>query len=135
MMTACRCLQVKGGHSPGEVPRAHQAGQFERIAAVGVDPIAGRFGDERGRDNPADRTFLGQRAIEPIPARASCRDKDELLTLGLQLTDECITVPWAGPNVAAGDDLSGVFFGALGDRKRVFMDLQTDGEWARLLHG
>jgi hypothetical protein len=58
-----------------------------------------------------------------------------MLTFGLQLTNEFINVPLAGPNVAEGDDLSVVFFGDLGDRNRVFMDLQTDVECARLLHG
>jgi len=80
-------------------------------------------------------TFFGQIAIEPIPARASFIDKDELLTFGLQLTDELINVTLAGPNMAEGDDLSVVFFGDIGDRNRVFMNIQTDVECARLLHG
>jgi hypothetical protein len=79
--------------------------------------------------------FFGQRALEPIPARASCIDKDERLTFGLQLTDACLTVTWAGPHVAEGDDRSVGFLGARGDRKRVCRDLQTAGECARRLQG
>jgi hypothetical protein len=58
-----------------------------------------------------------------------------MLPFGLQLPDEFIDVTLAGTNVAEGDDLSVVFFGDIGDRNRVFMDIQTDVECARLLHG
>ena len=51
---------------------------------------------------------------------------------GLQLPDECIDVTLAGTDGAEGDDLSVVFFGDRGDRNRVFMDIQTDVECARL---
>jgi hypothetical protein len=79
--------------------------------------------------------FFCQRAIEPIPARASFIDKEEMRTFGLQLTDACIDITWAGINVAQGDNLGVVCFGDLGSGERLFVDIQTDVECARLVHG
>ena len=61
----------------GEVPRASQAGQFASISAVSFAPIAGLFGDQRGRDDPADLACFCQVAVEPIATRAGCIDKDK----------------------------------------------------------
>ena len=89
----------------GEVPRAHQAGQLDGVTAVGFDPIAGLFGDQRGRDDPADMAFFGQIAIEPVPTGAGFIDKDEMFAFGLQLPDELIDVTLSGTDGAEGDDL------------------------------
>ncbi len=67
----------------GEVPRAHQAGQFDSVPAVGFDPIPGLFGDQGGRHDPADMAFFGQIAVEPVPAGARLIDKDEMFAFGL----------------------------------------------------
>jgi hypothetical protein len=69
----------------GEVPRAHQAGQFDGVSAVGFDPVARLFGNQGGGDDPADIAFFQQVAIEPVAAGARFIDEDELLTLRLQL--------------------------------------------------
>ena len=124
-----------GNIDRGEVPRAHQACQFDRIPAVGFNPIARLFGDQRGSDDPADMAFFGQIAIEPIPARAGFIDKDELRTFGLQLTDKFIDITLAGTNVAEGAHLGVVGCGDIGNGDRLFVDIQTDVECARLVHG
>jgi len=62
----------------GQVPRAHQSGQCDGIATVGVDPIPWFGGDQRGSDHPADMAFVGERAVEPIPTRPRFIDKDQL---------------------------------------------------------
>jgi hypothetical protein len=79
--------------------------------------------------------FFCQRALEPIPARAGFIDKDEMRTFGLQLTDEFIDITLAGTNVAQGDNLGVVCFGDIGNGERLFVDIQTDVECARLVHG
>jgi hypothetical protein len=79
--------------------------------------------------------FFCQRALEPIPARAGFIDKDAMRTFGLQLTDECIDITLAGTNGAQGDNLGVVCFGDIGNGDRLFVDIQTDGECARLVHG
>jgi hypothetical protein len=56
-------------------------------------------------------------------------------TCGRQLTDELIDITLAGTNVAQGDNLGVVCFGDIGTGERLFVDIQTDGEWARLVHG
>ena len=65
----------------------------------------GFWGDEREGDAPADRALFCQRAVELIPARAGCIDKDAVLTCGLELTDELIEVTWAGADMPERDDL------------------------------
>lgn len=79
--------------------------------------------------------FFCQIAIEPIPARAGFIDKDEMRTFGLQLTDEFIDITLAGTNVAQGDNLGVVCCGDIGNGDRRFVDIQTDLECARLVHG
>jgi hypothetical protein len=54
---------------------------------------------------------------------------------GLQLTDELIDITWAGTNGAQGDNLGVVCCGDLGNGERLFVDIQTDVECARLVHG
>jgi hypothetical protein len=129
------CILHLGPGDRGEVPRAPQASAFDRIPAGGCAPLPGLLGEQGGRDAPAALAFFRQRAVAPLPARAGFRDKDAMLTLRLQRPAELIAVPLAGPNGAEGDDLSVGFFGDLGDRHRVFMDIQTDVEGARRGHG
>jgi hypothetical protein len=107
----------------GEVPRAHQAGQFASIAAVGFDPIPGLCGDQRGRHDPADMTFFGQVAVEPVPAGARLRDKDEMLTFRLHLPDALIDVTLTRSDVAKKDGLGAVFLGDVRHGNRLFMDI------------
>ena len=103
--------------------------------AVGVAPIPGLLGEQGRRAAPADLAVLRQIAGEPSPTRAGFLDTDERRTFRVQLTDELSNGTWAGPHGAEGDDRSVVFLGAIGDRKRVFMDIQTDGAWARRRQG
>jgi len=79
--------------------------------------------------------FFGEIAIEPIPAWASFIDKDEMRTFVLQLTEEVIDITLAGTNVAKGDDLGVVVLGDIGNGNGLFVDIQTDVECARLVHG
>jgi hypothetical protein len=114
----------------GEGPRAPQAGEFAGGSAVGFNSLSWFFGDYRGRDDPADLAF--QRAGEPLPARACFIDKDEVLTFGLELTDEGIDVTLAGTDIPERDDLSVVFFGDIGNSNGRFVDSQSDVKRARL---
>jgi hypothetical protein len=56
-------------------------------------------------------------------------------TFGLQLTEECIASTWAGTHVAKGDHCGVVCCGAIGNGDRLVVDIQTDGECARLVQG
>jgi hypothetical protein len=79
--------------------------------------------------------LFGQIAVEPVPAGPSLRDKDELRGFGLQPTDELIDVTLAHPDVPEGDDLGTVIFSSIGNGKRIFVNIKTDVECARLCHG
>ena len=116
-----------------EVTRAHQAGQFDGVSSVGFDPIPWLFGDQRGRDDPADMAFFCEIAVEPIATRAGFIDKDEVRAFGLQPTDELIDVTLSCTDVPEGDDLRVVVLSDRGDGNRVFMDIQSDVERARLM--
>jgi hypothetical protein len=125
----------RGNGDRGEVARAHQSSPFDGITPVGLDAIPGLLGDQGGRHDPADLAFLGQRAVEPVPAGARLIDKDERLAFGLPLPDEVIEITRACTDVAAGDDCGVVFLGAIGDGHRVFLDIHTEVKRARLAQG
>lgn len=119
----------------GESPRAPQAGQWHSVPVVGFHAVAGPFGHEGGRDDPADLAFLRQIAREPGATRSRFIDEDQGCGFGWQRAHELINVAWPRANGAKGDDLSVVIFGDVGHRDGVLVDIQTDIERARLWHG
>jgi hypothetical protein len=76
-----RCVAFSQDLDGGEVPRTHEHGYLHGVPTVGFDPDARPFENQGGSDDPADVTFFGQIAIEPIPAWASFVDKDEVFSL------------------------------------------------------
>jgi hypothetical protein len=107
----------------GEVPRAHQACQFDGVTTVGFDPISGLFGDQGGSDDPANMAFCGEIAVEPIATRPSFIDKDEVWAFGLQPADQFIDIALARPDVPKGDDLGVRFLGDVSDGNGLFMNI------------
>jgi hypothetical protein len=79
--------------------------------------------------------FVREIAGEPSATRAGFIDHDQVRAFGWQPTDELIEVTRSCPAGAEGDDLSAVVLNDRGDGHRVLMDIQTDGECARLRHG
>jgi hypothetical protein len=119
----------------GQVPCAQQAGPWDGVAAVGVDPIPGLLRDSGGGHDPADRPFFRQIAIELIPAGAGFRDEHQVCGLGLELADDVVNVGLSraeGPKVG---DLSAVIWSDRGHRNRLLMDIHSHGEGGRLGHG
>jgi hypothetical protein len=53
----------------------------------------------------------------------------------VQPPDELIDVTLARPDMPEGDDLGIVILGGIGHGKRIFVDLKTDVECARLWYG
>jgi hypothetical protein len=133
--TGCRPAHPLGDGDGCEVTRAQQAGQFDGVSPVGFHPIAWLFGDQRGSDDPADVAFVGAIGVEPIATRAGFINKDEVWAFGLEPADEVINVTLSRPDGAEGDDLGVVFVGDIGDGDRLFMDIHSDVEHARLVHG
>jgi len=62
-------------------------------------------------------------------------DKDEGRAFGLQPTEEFIDIALSRPAVPKGDDLGVVVLGDTGNGNELFVDIQTDVECARLVHG
>jgi hypothetical protein len=119
----------------GEIARAHQAGQLHGVTTVGFDAIASLFGNQGWGDDPADMPPFREITIEPIAAGASLVDEDKMLAFRLKLADERVEVTLVGTDGAKIDDLGMVFFSHVGDRDRLFMDIQSNIERARLWHG
>jgi hypothetical protein len=130
-----RFLRNLGDVDGRQVTRAQQAGQCDGVSPGGVDPVAWLVGEQRGRDAPADLAFVRAIAGEPIATRAGFIDQDKVRACGLPPTDELSDVTRSCPDVAEGDDLRAVVLHDRGDGHRVLMDIQTDVECARLLHG
>ena len=105
------------------------------VTPVGCDPVARLFGNQGGGDDPADRAFFQQVAIEPVAAGARFIDEDELRTLRPQLPEQLITIALPGSDRTEGDDLRAMVLGDIGDRDRLFVDILSDIKRARLLHG
>jgi hypothetical protein len=109
---------------------------LHRVPTVGFHAVARFFGHEGGGDdNPADRAFLRQIAIEPVPTGARLIDKDPMLGLGWQLADEVVNVTLAWANSTEGADLGAVLLSDIGHRNGLFMDISSDVKRARLGHG
>ena len=118
-----------------EVPRAGQAGQLHGVAAVGFDPITGLFWNQRRCHHPAVGAFFPQIPVEPVTTRAGFIDKDEMFGLGLHFADKLINVTLAGANGAEEGDLGAVVLHHIRYGNRLFVDIHTDEECARLGHG
>ena len=105
---------------------------MEGITAVCFDPITALLRDQGRSADPAAMAFFGQRALEPVAAGAGFIDKDEWLTLGLQLPDELVDITLPGPDCAQRDDFRAIVLGDISDRDGLFMDIHADVERARL---
>jgi len=118
----------------GQIARAHEAGQLNGIASVGLDTVSRFAGDQRRSDHVTLIAFLGEVPIETVPAGTSFIDEDELLRLGLQPADELVDIPLAGTDATDKYHLGTAIVGRIGDRDKILMTDQTDEKRAILLH-
>jgi hypothetical protein len=119
----------------GAIPRAHQPRQVDRITTVGFHAVAGLFGHEGGRDDPADMAWFRQIAREPRPTGARLIDEDQVCGFGLPLAHELIKVAWPRANGAQVDDRSVVIVSDRGHSAGVLVDSQPNIKGARGTHG
>jgi hypothetical protein len=108
---------------------------LHRVTPVGFDAVARLFGHEGGRDDPAHLAFFRQITIEPVPTGSRFIDEDQVLGFCLKLAHDLINVDLPGADRAEVDDLSIVLVGDRGHRDGVLVDIQTDVECARVIHG
>jgi hypothetical protein len=80
-------------------------------------------------------TFLAQLSVKPIATGPGFIAKDEMLSLGWECSDEVIEVGLSRPDGAKVGDLSTVVLSDICDRDGVCMDIKTNVECARLVHG
>jgi hypothetical protein len=108
---------------------------LDSVTTVSLDAIASLFGNQGRGDDPADVASFGKITIEPGATRPRFIDKDQVLGLGWPLSNELINIGLPGADGAEVDDLSVVVFGDVGYGNRVFMDIHSDVQRARLVHG
>jgi hypothetical protein len=105
------------------------------VTTVSLDAIASLFGNQGRGDDPAVMALFRQITLEPGATRPRFIDKDQVLGRGLHLSNELINIGLPGADRAEGDDLGVVVFGNVGYGNRVFMDIHSDVQRARLAHG
>jgi len=118
-----------------EIARAPQAGPWDGVTTVGVDPIAGLLGDPGEGHDPADLAFLGKITVEPIPTRPRFLAKGRRVAFGRQCPDPLVEIARAWAEGAEGDDRGGVCGSDRGDRNGRVMDIHADVSRARLVQG
>src|SRR5262249_41620701 len=79
--------------------------------------------------------FFHQIPIEPVATGPRFIDEHQMCGFRLHLTDEVIDVTLACPNGAQGGDLGAMLLGDIRDGNRLFVDIHSDKECARLGHG
>jgi hypothetical protein len=125
------CGDIDGG----EITGAGQAGEWHSIPAVGFHLSARVLGDQRRGHHPALVAFCAQIPVELGATGAGFVDEDQMFGLGWHLADEVIDITVAGAHGAEEDDLGVVSFGDVGHGNRVFVDIHSNVQGARLVHG
>jgi hypothetical protein len=80
-------------------------------------------------------TFVAEIPGEPGATGAGFIDGDPMVGRGWHLAEELIAITVAGAPGAEEDDLGVGGFGDRGHGNRVFVDLHSNGQCARLGHG
>ena len=119
----------------GEITGAQQACEFDRVAAVGLDAVAGFLRDERGSDDETVETLPRQVAMEHVAAGASLVGEDEAGSLRVEPADELVDVALTGADGADEGDLGVAVLASVSDRDGVFVHIETDEKGGRLVHG
>jgi hypothetical protein len=105
------------------------------LAKPGSSATVSLFGNEGGSHDPAVIVFFPQIPIEPVATRASLIDKDEVFGFRLHLADELIAVALTCPNGSQVSHLSAMVLGDIRHGNRIFVDIHSNEECARLRHG
>jgi hypothetical protein len=72
---------------------------------------------------------------EVVDGEDSIIDKDQVFGLRLHLAEELINVTLMGADGAQVDNLGAVILSHRSDRNRVFVDVHSDAEYAKLGYG
>ena len=72
----------------GQFARPQQARQAQRVAAIGLDPVARLARNERGRDHPALMPKLADQPIKTVASRPRLVTKRQLAMLGRQASNQ-----------------------------------------------
>ena len=129
------CIVDGGDIDGGEIPGAGQAGAWPRVPAVGCDPSARFWGDQRRGHHPAIVAWLGEIPRTPGATGAGFVDEEEGCGVRWHLADQWIDVTWTcadGPQV---HDLGAVILSHLSHSDGVLVNSHSDAECARVRHG
>jgi hypothetical protein len=118
-----------------QIAGAHESGQVGRLASSGVGAVARLLRDQSRGHDPADQFFLGEIALKPVPAGASCVNKDQLLRFRGEGADELVTVALARTATPQEDDRCLPRIADRGNGEKVLVHIQSDEECGRVRHG
>jgi hypothetical protein len=119
----------------GQIARAHQAREGDRIAPVGLDAIAGPLGNQRRGHHEAPELLAPQVAVQPVPAGPRLVDENEAFALRLQLWDQLVEVAVSGSD-GAEDHRFGIRLSAdIRNRDGLLVNIETHKQCASVTHG
>ena len=116
-------------------PERSKPREVDRVASIGLDLVAGLLRDQRRRDDLTGEPLRGQVAIQPVPARARLVREDQIGGLGLESAHQLGQVRLARADRADKHGRIGALPLGVGDRDRIFVDVETDEKRSRLCHG
>jgi hypothetical protein len=109
-----------------------QPRELDRVASVGLHLVTRLLRDQRGRHDVTVEALAGQVAMQPVATRPGFVRKHQPRRLGLEPPDQFVQVCLARPDRADKHGRIGALPLGVGDRDRIFMDVETDEKRSRL---
>jgi hypothetical protein len=119
----------------GEIAGAQPLCDLEGIPTVGLDLVAGSFGDQGGSDDTAVETLGGEVSMQDVPRGAGLVRENQGRGLAAKSADELVDIALTGADGAEEVGRIGLTADGVRDRDRVLVDIQTDEKRSRLVHG
>ena len=132
---ADRLVLDLGDVDRGQITRAHQAREGDRIAPVGLDPVTGPLGNQRRSHHEARDLLAPQVAIQPVPARSRLVNEHEVFALRLQLPDELVEIAVPRTDGSVRHSLRSRLAVDIGNRDRILVNIETHKPCASVIHG
>jgi len=115
--------------------RAQQPRDLHRVAPVGLDPVAGAFGDQRRGDDQTVETLRPQVPMEHIGAGTGFVGEHELRGRGVKPANQLVDVRLSTPDRSHEHGRIGAVRLGVRDADEVLVDVQTDEKSSSLAHG
>ena len=129
-------LVVDGRHvHRSQVSRAQQTRELHGITPIGLDLVAGSFGNQRWSDHLTLESFSRQVTVQPVTAGSGLVGEHQARGLALKPLRQLHEIAFAGADGA--DEMRGLRAErqGVGYCDRILVHIETDEKRSRLLHG